>query len=62
MSHRKSGTGSWAGNRDRHQSRQSNNAKKRDSWVDMGKKTNSNRNQSRGLIDMVVDALFGGKK
>mgnify|MGYP001575675911 CR=1 FL=1 len=62
MSHKKSGTGSWAGNRDRHQSRQSNGAKKKDGWVDGGKHTNSDRNRGRGLIDGFFDSLFGTKK
>jgi len=62
MSHEKQGTGSWAGNRDRHQGRQSNGARKRDGWVDMGKKTNSDRNQGKGFLDQIADAIFGGGK
>lgn len=49
MGHRNQGTGNYKGNRDRHEKRQSNSARRNDSgWVDQGKHTNSDRNRSRG--------------
>lgn len=47
MAHGNQGTGGWKGNRDKHEKVQSNSAKNRSSWTDMGKRTNSERNQSR---------------
>lgn len=49
MSHKRKGqsTGSWKGKRDKHESVDHNSARKSDGWIDMGKNTNSQRNQSR---------------
>jgi hypothetical protein len=44
---KKQSTGSWAGNRDRHQGKQSNSARGKSSWIDMGKRTNSDRNKDK---------------
>jgi len=62
MGHRKQGTGSWAGNRDRHQKRQGNGARTRPNWSDQGKRTNSDRNRGQGFVGDFLDSLLGIKK
>lgn len=57
MAHKrkKQSTGSWAGNRDRHEKAPHNSAKKSDGWIDMCKRTNSqrNKNRSKGIIETI---------
>jgi hypothetical protein len=47
MAHGNQNTGNYKKNRDKHEKKPSNSAKKNSSWIDMGKKTNSNRNRER---------------
>lgn len=59
MSHRRKGqsTGSWKGKRDKHESVDHNSARKSDSWIDMGKNTNSERNQNRKTLPLAANGL-----
>jgi len=63
MAHGNQGTGNWKKNRDSHEKKRAGGekAKSRSSWVDMGKKTNSNRNKSRkgGGGKSLIDIIFG---